>query len=216
MPERTKILVLDAMGVIYAVGDDVRDLLCPYILEKGGCRDISKIVELYRITSLGKMTSSEFWSKVGLDPGMEDDYLQKLRLADGLLDFLSEIIPGRTIFCLSNDVSEWSKKLRNRFDLAKYIDGFVISGDVGFRKPDPAIFKKLLDQAGADSKAIIMVDDSPRNLDTAAELGMATILFRSPLFPPLIPTITNNRHKIAADFGQLKSCIVDSDRQCTN
>ena len=133
MQERNKILVLDAMGVIYSVGDDVRDLLYPFISEKGGCRDNSKIVELYRLTSLGKMTSSEFWSKSGIHPGLEDEYLQRLGLLDGLINFLTEIRQAHDVFCLSNDISEWSKKLRNRFELTRFIDGFIISGDVGLR-----------------------------------------------------------------------------------
>jgi hypothetical protein len=33
-----KVLVLDAMGVIYSVGDDVVDLLCPFVREHGGER----------------------------------------------------------------------------------------------------------------------------------------------------------------------------------
>ncbi len=31
-----RVLVLDAMGVIYPVGDDVRGLLCPFITAKQG------------------------------------------------------------------------------------------------------------------------------------------------------------------------------------
>lgn len=35
-----RILVLDAMGVIYTVGDDVRDLLCPFVHEHGRKADL--------------------------------------------------------------------------------------------------------------------------------------------------------------------------------
>lgn len=40
---RIAALVLDAMGVIYSVGDDVADLLCPFIEERGGESDRSRI-----------------------------------------------------------------------------------------------------------------------------------------------------------------------------
>ena len=54
-----KILVLDAMGVIYSVGDDVRDLLCPFIEEKGGTKDVPKIERLYHSASLGNMSAAD-------------------------------------------------------------------------------------------------------------------------------------------------------------
>jgi len=41
-----KVLVLDAMGVIYPVGDDVRGLLYPFILEKRGVFDFA-VIENY-------------------------------------------------------------------------------------------------------------------------------------------------------------------------
>lgn len=66
------ILVLDAMGVIYSVGDDVRDLLCPFIAEKGGSTDTSKIEKLYHSASLGYMSAFEFWKAVDVNPELED------------------------------------------------------------------------------------------------------------------------------------------------
>ncbi len=48
------ILVLDAMGVIYSVGDDVGELLCPFLLEKGGIKDSSRIDAIYDAASIGE------------------------------------------------------------------------------------------------------------------------------------------------------------------
>jgi hypothetical protein len=42
-----KILVLDAMGVIYAEGDDGQNLLHPFILEHGGCADVHEVIRFY-------------------------------------------------------------------------------------------------------------------------------------------------------------------------
>lgn len=60
MSKDLKVIILDAMRVIYSVKDDVRDLLCPFIAEKGGSRDIVKIQELYHSASLGKITAWSF------------------------------------------------------------------------------------------------------------------------------------------------------------
>jgi len=168
------------MGVIYSVGNDDRDLLCPFVEEKGGTKDVSKIEMLYRSTSLGNMSSAEFWKEVGLDPGLEDEYLQRYELTVGLTDFLEAVnSQGYEVWCLSNDISEWSKKLRARFELDKYVHGFVISGDVGVRKPEQAIFDRLISQLTASLRDAVFVDDQRRNLDVAAALGFGTVLFMS-------------------------------------
>lgn len=203
-----KAIVLDAMGVIYAVGDDVRDLLCPFIVEKGGTQDTRKIEELYRVASLGKMASREFWQKVGLNPGLEDEYLERFRLIDGLLDFLEESEQRKQpVFCLSNDVSEWSKKLRQRFNLEKYISDFIISGDVRLRKPDPAIYRLLLERLDRPAESLIFLDDKVGNLNPAAALGIETILFRSNLFRPADLNPVKNTHRVAANFEQVRQLI---------
>jgi len=173
-------VILDAMGVIYPVGDDVTYLLCPFIVEKGGIADIDKINSLYNIASLGNITSVEFWQAVGIDPILEDEYLQRHMLTDGLIEFLEAMnSAGVEVWCLSNDLAEWAKKLRTRFNLERYFRGFVISGDVGLRKPDPAIFKLLLSRMGVNAHDAVFVDDNPKNLASASELGFKTILFNA-------------------------------------
>ena len=191
-----RIIVLDAMGVIYSVGNDDRDLLYPFVAEKGGTKDVSEIEMLYRSTSLGNMSSAQFWKAVGLDPGLEDEYLQRYELTDGLTDFLEAVnSQGYEVWCLSNDISEWSKKLRARFGLDKYIRGFVISGDVGVRKPEQAIFDYLIGQLTVSPRDAVFVDDQQRNLDVAAALGFSTILFA-----PAGHDLIDEKHIVATSF----------------
>jgi HAD superfamily hydrolase (TIGR01509 family) len=124
------------------------------------------------------MTATEFWQSIGVAPNLEDEYLQRHKLTDGLIEFLEAInSSGGEVWCLSNDLSEWSRKLRDRFKLARYLRGFVISGDVGLRKPDPKIFQYLIRRLDVDAGDAVFVDDNPKNLDAATELGLKTILF---------------------------------------
>jgi len=194
-----RIIVLDAMGVIYSVGKDDRDLLSPFVEEKGGTNDVSKIEIHYNATSLGRMSSAEFWEAVGLDPGLEDEYLQRYGLTDGLITFLETVnSQGYEVWCLSNDVSEWSKKLRARFGLNKYVRGFVISGDVGARKPEQTIFDHLINQLTASPREAVFVDDQRKNLDVAAALGFSTILFT-----PAGHDSTAEQHIVATSFADV-------------
>jgi HAD superfamily hydrolase (TIGR01509 family) len=175
---KTKVVILDAMGVMYSIGDDVKDLLCPFIAGKGGTNDIDKIASLYMAASLGNLTSNEFWQAAGIDHNLEDEYLQCHELTEGLIEFIDAINSrGGEVWCLSNDLSEWARKLRDRFKLGRYIRGFAISGDIGIRKPGPAIFQHLLKRIKVNAVNVVFVDDNLKNLDTAKDLGLKTILF---------------------------------------
>ncbi|WP_445182003.1 HAD family hydrolase [Pseudonocardia sp. Cha107L01] len=53
----------------------------------------------------------------------------------------------------------------------------IDSSDVGVRKPDPAIYLELLRRVDRRPEQVAFVDDLPRNVDAAAALGIAPILF---------------------------------------
>ncbi len=171
-------LVLDVMGVIFASADDVVELLQPFVAKRGGRSEFELVNDLYTKASLGRMTPDEFWRAVGLEPSVEDEYLSLHRLTAGLEDFLRNV-PERisNIWCLSNDVARWSSKLRQTFRLDEYLAGAVISGEVGSRKPDPATYLSLLARVGVPNEQLVFVDDRPKNLATAHDLGIRTVLF---------------------------------------
>ena len=57
-------------------------------------------------------------------------------------------------------------------------DARVLSGQVGLRKPDPAIYALAAERLSLAPEACVFVDDLPGNLEPARALGMATILHR--------------------------------------
>ncbi len=198
-----RLLALDAMGVIFAEADDGQNLLYPFIVEKGGCSDVQEIIRLYHAASIGWISASEFWQFAGVDPALEDEYLLKHRLSEGLEEFLDESRShGIELWCLSNDVSEWSRKLRERFRLDRYFRGFIISGDTGTRKPDPAIYRYLLDKAGYEASDTVFVDDRLRNIDAAYALGIAGILFN-----PSTQDSQVHSHVIVRSFAELSNAL---------
>jgi putative hydrolase of the HAD superfamily len=62
--------------------------------------------------------------------------------------------------------------------LEELFDAWVISGEVGLRKPDPAIYELVAERLGLAPAACVFVDDLPGNLKPARALGMATVLHR--------------------------------------
>ncbi len=62
--------------------------------------------------------------------------------------------------------------------LEELFDAWVISSEVGLRKPDPAIYDLAAERLGLPPGTCVSVDDLPGNLKPARALGMATVLHR--------------------------------------
>jgi putative hydrolase of the HAD superfamily len=71
--------------------------------------------------------------------------------------------------------NSWGTRRYDRVQLKKLFDGVVISGEVGIRKPAPAIYVMGAQTIGVEPSACVFVDDLPFNLEPAAKLGMATV-----------------------------------------
>ncbi|CCE07465.1 putative hydrolase (Epoxide hydrolase N-terminal domain-like phosphatase) [Bradyrhizobium sp. STM 3843] len=54
-------------------------------------------------------------------------------------------------------------------------DHVIESAKIGLRKPDPRIYRMMVEALGVDAKACVYLDDLGVNLKPARELGMATI-----------------------------------------
>jgi putative hydrolase of the HAD superfamily len=61
------------------------------------------------------------------------------------------------------------------YQLHEAYDAVIVSGEVGIRKPDPAINLLAAEKLGLPASACVLVDDVAANLPPAADLGMATI-----------------------------------------
>ena len=59
-------------------------------------------------------------------------------------------------------------------------DVVVISGEVGMRKPNRNIFDLTVEKLGLPAETCVFVDDHPGHLKGAADLGMQTVLHRTP------------------------------------
>ena len=172
------ILILDAMGVLYQAGDDVAELLVPFVHEHGTPGLTAEAIEqAYLIASLGEIGAADFWRRMGVDAKLEDDYLAGHRLIGGTRHALP-LLKARfgRVACLSNDIADWSVKLRRRFGLEGWIDPWFISGDLGLRKPSPEIYRLASDRLACQPDDIVFVDDRPGNLDAAKAMGIRTVL----------------------------------------
>jgi 2-haloacid dehalogenase len=99
----------------------------------------------------------------------------------GSVDVLAELKGrGVPLYALSNWSAETFPPQRERFPFLGWFDGIVVSGLEGVIKPDPRIFRVLVERYGIDPRAAVFIDDVAANAEAAEALGIRGIHFRSP------------------------------------
>jgi len=86
---------------------------------------------------------------------------------------------GNRLFVLSNMQRATLAHIETAYDFLALFDGRVFSCEVGECKPEPAIYRRLLDTFALDPGATVFIDDHQANLDAAAAFGIATIRFET-------------------------------------
>lgn len=89
-------------------------------------------------------------------------------------ELLAEGVPT---FGLSNWSAENFNVARRAAPVIDRLADVIVSGEVGLAKPDPQIFRYALHRFGLEPQSTVMIDDTPANLETAAGVGLRTILF---------------------------------------
>lgn len=84
---------------------------------------------------------------------------------------------GVPVYAISNFNREKFDLTRSLLPVLDEIDELVLSGDVGLVKPDAAIFDLLVRRRRLSVERTVFIDDVAQNIETARELGFATIHF---------------------------------------
>jgi putative hydrolase of the HAD superfamily len=128
------------------------------------------------------------------------DFFQSIKKCLGLSISFEEFIPIWTdIFIENKEVSEIIRSLKGRwrlgllsntdplhfsyilskFPIISTFEKFILSYEVGFKKPDVRIFQKTIEWASVDPQKILFIDDTKGHVDAALSLGMQGIRFIS-------------------------------------
>jgi 2-haloacid dehalogenase len=130
---------------------------------------VAELVERYPVHAAAITAYHERWTEMlGGDIGGTVELLAELRAT------------GVPLYALSNWSAETFGIARERFEFLSWFDGVLVSGEERMIKPDPAIFRLLLDRFGLDPQATFYVDDSPANVAAASELGFDAVRFTGP------------------------------------
>jgi putative hydrolase of the HAD superfamily len=135
--------------------------------------------ELLFDLELGRLEDEEFERKLAA--------VLEIPRAEGLIDrlfahmhpdeaMLAAVGAARAAGARTGMISNsWGHRPYDRDALERLFDAWVISGEEGVRKPDPAIYALGARRIGLEPHACVFVDDLPGNLKPARELGMATV-----------------------------------------
>ena len=85
---------------------------------------------------------------------------------------------GTPLYCLSNMPGSIYTHLRERHNFWGVFSGIVISGQVQMMKPEPEVFKHLLETFNLRAEESVFVDDLPANIESARHVGLHTVWFK--------------------------------------
>ncbi len=88
---------------------------------------------------------------------------------------------GLGIYILSNFAADGFTYVYNKYDFFKKSRGYVVSAFEKVVKPDPEIYRILLERYGLKASESVFLDDVQANVDGARQVGMKGIRFTDPV-----------------------------------
>ncbi|MBE6709484.1 MAG: HAD family hydrolase [Ruminococcaceae bacterium] len=135
---------------------------------------------LFSKAQIGEISSNEFLHILGYDDPQYHmkNYIENyLTLDEGFISFAEKYHKIYDFVLLSNDVAEWSTYITEYYNLNKFFKAKIVSGNIGYKKPDRKIFDIALTQIGKRPENCLFVDNSVENLKAAERMGLKNVLF---------------------------------------
>jgi putative hydrolase of the HAD superfamily len=86
---------------------------------------------------------------------------------------------GLRVAVVSNEGRELTTDRIRRFQLDEFVDFFIVSSSVHFRKPDADIFRLALDVAQANPEQVAYLEDRRMFVEVAASVGLRAVWHRN-------------------------------------
>ena len=184
---KIKTVVLDIGGVL--VGFDFRD----FILSKGNDPEMTERIirdtvhsRWWKEYDRGYMTDDEIMDKFcEEDPEIAERIRATFADIKGMLTRREETIPwiralkaaGYQVLLLSNYSQRALDGCPDANDFLDEADGGILSFRDHLIKPDPAIYRLLMERYHLVAEETVFVDDTPENIDAAVALGWAGVVW---------------------------------------
>jgi len=104
--------------------------------------------------------------------------LNRLELYPEVREVLEELRPRYLLAALSDAQTAWARPELRMVGLEQYFYPIVVSGDLGYRKPDRRIFELALNRMHLrPDEAIFVGNDMFRDISGARQVGLRTVFF---------------------------------------
>lgn len=130
----------------------------------------------------GAITDAALWQWVSETLGLKEeaDALYEAfwggdTLNEPLLDLIRQLRPRYQTAVISNATDALLLTLNERYAIADLFDLIVGSAAQQIMKPDPRIYEYTLEQLGRKPEETVFIDDAPRNIEGARNIGMWAI-----------------------------------------
>ena len=183
-----KAVIFDLGGVLFTDGTKkfIQYLKDAYSLNEDAVKEAldGQIGTAYREA---KISRDEFWNKVKEKLKikeninyLEDKWIDGYEVITGTKLLLFELKKKYKIYFLSDNVKERVDRLNDKFHFISWFDGGIFSHEVGFRKPNPQIYKMIMAKAKVGPGEGVYIDDKPALLEPAKALGLVAFVFETP------------------------------------
>lgn len=182
-----KAIIFD-FGRVISVQKDP-DLFLSYEQELGiECDTInSKMFDSphWQAALVGELSMDQYWQNIGPQLNLhsaadiaafQDRYYGDERLNEEVYKLLQRLVNKYRLAILSNHpvgLREWLVEWR----IAGLFEYIICSGEVGLVKPDPRIYRLLLEDLQLIPAETVFIDDTPGHVEAAQQLGMHGIVF---------------------------------------
>jgi epoxide hydrolase-like predicted phosphatase len=172
-----KATVFDFFGVIYS---------SPYNtwLKNHGYEREGDFLKISQALDLEQVSVDQFFDTLstlsGQDKGeIKSEFKSARALNVNVLNMVDNFRSKYKTGLLSNASMEYIHDILVENDILRHFDEVVISGEVGYIKPDKAIFDIMIGRLGCEPKEIIFIDDNLSNIESAKRIGLNAILFEN-------------------------------------
>lgn len=138
----------------------------------------------------GTMQSKEAFYQIKARNAMYDSHINEvmnswmdiLKPINGTIDIVKQLKRSKkyNLYILSNYHLEAFEKASTDNEFFRLFDGMVVSSHIKKLKPEPDIYRHLLNKYSLDPSETLFIDDTPENLEGAKAFGIKTIRFTTP------------------------------------
>ena len=181
-------IAFDYGGVIHISDTDLTGDICRYLnITKDAWHEV--YFSLNHLSNVGTTSGEEVILMTAQKLNASEDQISHIKnlyrngksdrlLNLELIEYIKELKKSHKIAILSNYKNNL-RSLMQEQEILDLFDELIISGEVGYQKPQPEIFELLCTKMNIKMSELVFVDDTKRSLEGAENIGYIPILYKN-------------------------------------